>query len=328
MLKHLCIPTHQLFSTEAFINSSYNIPMRKIVALLIILIAASSLAQNYDKRFDTAWRLVNERYWDLSRLDVDWQDIRQKYEDDALSAKDDDTFYEILGKMYSEIGDNHSRFVSPAQVLEIQAKYQDLPCLGVFSQVGNTEELGNISYKMLDSKIAYLKVPDLASENVAANMRTAIKKLERQNAQSIILDLRDNPGGRLLEMMQAAGIFTNGFLWRTITNWTFPIPYPAIGKIETQLPLVILINGNVNSAAEGLSGALKQKGRATIIGETTAGNVEAVMPFCLRDGSQAWIATGVLAPIGAATWEGRGVIPDIEVESDKALEAAIEFLGQ
>jgi len=302
--------------------------MRKIVALLIILIAGLSFAQNYEKRFDTAWRLVAERYWDLDRLGVDWQEVRTKYESDALNAKDDDAFYEILGEMYAEIGDNHSRYVSPAQVLEIQQKYQDLPCLGVFAQVEGAKQLGNVSYKMLDDKIAYIKVPDLASENVAANIRNAVKKLEHQNAKSMILDLRDNPGGRLLEMMQAAGIFTSGFLWRAITNWTFPIPYPAIGKTETELPLVVLINKNVNSAAEGLSGALKQKGRATIIGETSAGNVEAVLPFCLRDGSQAWIATGVLAPIGAPTWEGRGVIPDIEVSSDDALKAAIEFLSK
>ena len=302
--------------------------MRKIVALLIILIASFSLSQDYEKRFDTAWRLVAERYWDLDRLEVDWQDVKVKYENDAINAKDDDAFYEILGKMYAEIGDNHSRYVSPAQVLEIQAKYQDLPCLGVFAQVEGSKELGNISYKMLDNKIAYIKVPDLASAFVAANIRKAVIKLEKQDAKSLILDLRDNPGGRLVEMMQAAGIFTSGFLWRALTNWTFPIPYPAIGKTETELPMVVLINNNVHSAAEGLSGALKQKGRATIIGETSAGNVEAVLPFCMRDGSQAWLATGVLAPIGAPTWEGRGVVPDIEVKSDDALAAAIEFLGK
>jgi carboxyl-terminal processing protease len=130
-----------------------------------------------------------------------------------------------------------------------------------------------------------------------------------------------------VEMMQAAGIFTSGFLWRTVTRWTLPLPYPAIGQIETNAPLAILIDGGVNSAAEGLAGALQKKGRATIIGETSAGNVEAVLPFCLRDGSQAWIATGVLAPIGGPTWEGVGVIPDVEVDANDALEKAIELLS-
>ena len=130
---------------------------------------------------------------------------------------------------------------------------------------------------------------------------------------AFIVDVRGNPGGRFVEMMQAAGVFTNGFLWRTITSWTFPTPYPAIGVAATDLPLVILTDGGVNSAAEGFAGALQASGRATVVGKTTAGNVEAVLPFCLRDGSQAWIATGVLAPLRGATWEGRGVVPDVDV---------------
>ena len=157
-------------------------------------------------------------------------------------------------------------------------------------------------------------------------MRQAVKTLTREGAQSFVLDLRGNPGGRLVEMMQTAGVFTNGFLWRTVTKWALPLPYPAIGATETELPLAVLIDKNVNSAAEGLAGALQGKGRATIVGETSAGNVEAVLPFCLRDGSQAWIAAGVLAPIGGPTWEGRGVVPDIATSSADALDAAVKFL--
>jgi len=61
--------------------------------------------------------------------------------------------------------------------------------------------------------------------------------------------------------------------------------------------------------------------------ERSAGNVEALLPFCLRDGSQAWIATGVLAPIGGPTWEGRGVEPDVAATSDAALAAALAYLA-
>jgi len=140
----------------------------------------------------------------------------------------------------------------------------------------------------------------------------------------------------LVTMMQVAGIFTSGFLWRAVMSWTLPLPYPAIGQIATELPLALLIDGDVNSAAEGLAGALQARGRATLFGSTTAGNVEAVLPFCLRDGSQAWIATGVLAPLLGATWEGRGVEPDVVVAAvatqpagtDPVLSAALADLAQ
>ena len=289
--------------------------------------AASS--QDYEQRFETAWRLVAERYWDVKQLPVDWPSVKRMYEPRALNAKTDTEFYTVLEDMYDELGDNHSVFVPPERVEEIRESYGDLPCVGVFAfnSAQRAYSAGSIDYDLLDEHIGYIRIPDLASSNVAGNTRTAVKQLTAMNADSFILDLRDNPGGRLVEMMQVAGIFTNGFLWRTITRWTFPLPYPAVGVTETELPVVILINQNVNSAAEGLAGALQQTGRATIIGETSAGNVEAVLPFCLRDGSQAWIATGVLAPIGGPTWDGQGVIPDIETSSDDALDEGIRFLN-
>jgi carboxyl-terminal processing protease len=179
---------------------------------------------------------------------------------------------------------------------------------------------------MLPDRMGYIELPDLASDGVAGAVRDAVVALQRGGAHALVLDLRGNPGGRLVTMMQVAGIFTSGFLWRTVTRWTLPLPYPAVGTVATDLPLAVLIDGEVNSAAEGLAGALQARGRATVVGERSAGNVEAVLPFCLRDGSQAWIATGVLAPISGPTWEGRGVVPDVEVAPDQALEAAVKVL--
>ena len=302
----------------------------RFLLLLSFCLSSVTFAQSYAERFDTAWRLVNERYWNLESLGVDWDAQRETYEPLALEAESDAAFYELIADMYTELGDNHSVFVPPERVLEIRNEYGDLPCLGVFGlgvfAQNDRTQLGNLSYE-LRGEVGYIELPDLASERVGANLREAVLGLESAGASSLVLDLRGNPGGRLVEMMQAAGVFTSGFLWRTVTNWTLPIPYPALGTPATELPLVVLIDAEVNSAAEGLAGALQQKERATIIGETSAGNVEAVLPFCLRDGSQAWIATGVLAPIGAATWEGRGVVPDIETPAGDALDEALSLLA-
>ena len=300
--------------------------------MLSSLLAPNALAQttqSYAKRFEAAWRLVDERYWDLAAAGVDWAAVRDKYQESAGSAADDAAFYGVLERMYDELGDNHSVFVPPQRVAEIRAQYGDLPCLGVFATA--QQRAGNVSWEVLHSggkTLGYIELPDLATGSAASNVRRAVKSLQADGASALVLDMRGNPGGRLVEMMQAAGVFTRGFLWRTLTRWTLPLPYPAIGAPETELPLVILIDGGVNSAAEGLAGALQQRGRATIIGETSAGNVEAVLPFCLRDGSQAWIATGVLAPIGGPTWEGVGVVPDVESSSEDALNAALEYLRE
>lgn len=294
-----------------------------------------------EERFDRAWRLVNERYWRLDRTGVDWQAVGAEYKPQALAATDDDAFYAVLERMYEELGDDHSVYVPPARVAEIAEAYGSLPCVALFAhalpftsilraqalpELAGGRQLANVTFGLTAEGVGYVRVPDLASDGVAAAVRSAVGELEGEGAWSFVLDLRHNPGGRLLTMMEVAGIFTSGFLWRTITSWSFPLPYPAIGFTATELPLAVLIDGQVHSAAEGLAGALQARGRAVVVGEPSAGNVEALLPFCLRDGSQAWIATGVLAPVLGRTWEGQGVLPDVETDSESAPEQAVKWL--
>lgn len=302
-------------------------------------------------RFDSAWRLVDERYWDLASLEVDWQEVGDRYRARMSEVDDEDGLYDLLEEMYDEIGDDHSVFVRPSRVDEIRRLYGDLPCLAVFdaqastggayrlSRVGLaldpddvvTDAIGVVAYGMTDAggaAVGYVRLPDLATDGVAAAVRQAVTRLQRQGAEALVLDLRGNPGGRLVTMMQVAGVFTRGFLWRAVLSWSLPVPYPAFGEPATDLPLYLLVDGGVNSAAEGLAGALQDNGRAMVVGERTAGNVEAVLPFCLRDGSQAWIATGVLAPLLGATWEGRGVEPDVVVPPAEALDTALRLVGE
>lgn len=330
-----------------------------------------------EQRFETAWSLVAQRYWDLTRLPVDWDEVGERYRARLPDVGDAAELYSLLEEMYDEIGDNHSVFVPPARVEEIKERYGNMPCVAVFGSAASylpaggsdlvaalarqalpvmsgiaagqalpssTDSIANVEFGMTASgsgsdsvPVGYIRLPDLASDGTAAAVRQAVVRLEAEGAEGLVLDLRGNPGGRLVTMMQVAGVFTRGFLWRAIMSWTLPLPYPAIGQVATELPLALLIDANVNSAAEGLAGALQANGRATLFGATTAGNVEAVLPFCLRDGSQAWIATGVLAPLQGPTWEGRGVVPDWSVEesasaanegADPVLTAALAALGR
>ena len=306
--------------------------MRPIFALFAVFasflpvqIAAAAQSPSYGERFDTAWNLVAERYWDTGYGGNDWQALKREYRPEAVAAKSDRAFYSVLERLYGELGDHHSVFVPPAKVQRVRRQYGDLPCLGVFGfvQKKSQQRLGHVSYR-LEGQVGILTLPDLATTGVAGDLREAVQRLTRGGATAFVLDLRGNPGGRLTEMMSAAGIFTRGFLWRTLTRWALPLPYPALGPVETDAPLAVLIDKNVNSAAEGLAGVLQNTGRARVFGQTSAGNVEAVLPFCLRDGSQAWIATGVLAPLRGPTWEGRGVVPD--EPSSRALQAALSYL--
>jgi carboxyl-terminal processing protease len=329
------------------------------LALVLALLAATGVATAQagggavvgdDPRFDVAWRLVAERYWDLSQVAVDWDEAGARY--GAWPRTDAGAVDRALEALYAELGDDHSRYVPADQVAAVREELGDLPCVGVFGvatggaatpiaplaafaqgsradrdgrPVDAPTDLrwsGPVGYGAYPDGIGYVRVADLVRSGTAEGLRTAVRTLDAEGARALVLDLRGNPGGRLVTMMQAAGVFTRGFLWRALTRWSFPLPYPAIGAPATDLPLAILVDGDVHSAAEGLAGALQANGRALVVGATTAGNVEAVLPFCLRDGAQAWLATGVLAPLLGPTWEGRGVEPDLPSPAGRAVDAA------
>src|SRR5690606_24130777 len=133
------------------------------------------------------------------------------------------------------------------------------------------QQRANVTFGLTAEGMGYLRGRDQARGGVGGAVRGAVDELTNARAWSFVLDLRDNPGGRLVTMRAVAGRFTGGFLWRAVTSWSFPLPYPAIGFTARELPLAVLIDGDVHSAAEGLAGALQARGRAVVVGEVSAG---------------------------------------------------------
>jgi len=305
-----------------------------VILCTILPLAAAAENSGFEKRFETVWELIDERYWNHDVLPEPWSDVHDRYAPQVAELPGDaeDRYWELMEEMYEGIADDHTVFVRPSRVAEIRELYGTMPCLALLGQADLPETLGTLSYGLQAlpgaGSAGVIRIPDFASDYVAGNLRRAVRELEAEGADGFVLDIRGNPGGRLVTMMQSAGVFTSGLLWRLVTTWSLPIPYPAIGVPETDAPLALLTDRNVHSAAEGFAGALRQSGRAVTVGEASAGNVEALLPFCLRDGSQAWVAAGVLAPLGAPTWQNTGVEPDVEIAPDSALEAALDWLKE
>jgi carboxyl-terminal processing protease len=104
------------------------------------------------------------------------------------------------------------------------------------------------------------------------------------------------------------------------------------------VPVVVLIGEDSVSYGEIFAGILQDLGRATLVGQTTLGNVEQLHRFDFTDGSRAWLATDRFDPLNSApTWEQSGVVPDKVVagawedftpEDDPIVAAALQLLGQ
>ena len=158
----------------------------------------------------------------------------------------------------------------------------------------------------------------------------------------IILDLRDNPGGVLKSAVSVASQFL-----AKDTRGEKVVVYVVDGEgkedaweveeggLATDVPLVVLVNGNSASSSEVVAGALQDYGRAEIIGTRTLGK-GAVNHFRkLSDGSAIYITSARWFTPNRHQIEGEGILPDevIEITTDDKeqgldpqLERAIEYL--
>lgn len=158
----------------------------------------------------------------------------------------------------------------------------------------------------------------------------------------IVLDLRGNSGGRLLEAQNVLSCFLPaGLDWaerasRNGREQTLTIE-PGCPPLETptNIPLAVLVDQHSRSAAELTPAALQEAGRAIVVGETTAGAVLIAGETDLPDGGRLTLSRSNFLTAGGVRLERRGVIPAIEAVTtiadrragrDPALDAAIAAL--
>lgn len=143
-----------------------------------------------------------------------------------------------------------------------------------------------VTYEMLDDNIGYIQVTDFY-DVTATQYVAAIENLEAQGMESLVVDLRDNPGGLLSAVIDMLNyMLPEGMLVYTedkdgnITN-----QFASTNKHVFELPVAVLVNGNSASASEIYAGAMQDRGAATIVGTQTYGKGIVQRLYPLDDGS-------------------------------------------
>jgi carboxyl-terminal processing protease len=175
--------------------------------------------------------------------------------------------------------------------------------------------LQNVFWQQLPgTQIAHVRIVAF-SKGVTDDLRQALGEIKQRGLAGIILDLRSNPGGLLSEAVGTASQFLTGgnvLLEKDAQGAITPVPVQE-GGLAPDLPLVVLIDPGTASAAEIVSGALQDAGRAKLVGETTFGTGTVLNQFGLSDGSALLLATEEwLTPEGQLIWH-QGIAPDIQV---------------
>ena len=187
----------------------------------------------------------------------------------------------------------------------------------------------NVDYMMLENNVGYVVLYQFATDALINDFTKAMDALEAEGAKSIILDLRDNPGGWVDDAVNVADRFLDRKLVvYTNTRYEKHVDERYTKNGADDIPLVVLVNGNSASSSEILSGALKDYGRATIVGTQTFG--KGIMQYVLGLSDN---VTGMqltyceyFTPKGNSV-HGIGITPDIIVEMPEEMTYADLELG-
>ena len=175
--------------------------------------------------------------------------------------------------------------------------------------------LQNVTWRPLPgTQIAHVRIVAF-SQGATEDLKKALGEIQHQGMTGIILDLRSNPGGLLSEAVGTASQFLEGgnvLLEQDAQGEITPVPVVERGQVPN-LPLVVLVDPGTASAAEIVSGALQDAGRAELVGETTFGTGTVLNEFSLSDGSALLLATEEwLTPEGRLIWH-QGIAPDVQL---------------
>jgi len=200
--------------------------------------------------------------------------------------------------------------------------------------------------QLLNNNIGYVKIISF-QERTDLDLKNAINKLIKEGATSLILDIRNNPGGLLDSAVAVSEEFLNkGKLIVYIEGRDPENKIEFYDKKDSDFPnlkMVLLINEGSASAAEIVAGALRDNDRALLVGQTTfgKGSVQTVIP--LEDKSAIKLTTASYYLPKGENLSAKGVSPDISVEiaekvededlqtedflKDEVLEKAIEIIS-
>ncbi|MGI6009895.1 MAG: S41 family peptidase [Ruminococcus sp.] len=208
---------------------------------------------------------------------------------------------------------------SQKQYLEVKVTKEDV-------------EIPSVSHEMKEDKTGYIAINQFTAVT-AEQFKEAYQDLQDQGMESLIVDLRDNPGGLLDGVCDTLNSFMpEGLLVYTEDKKGNREEYFSEGETPIEVPLAVLVNENSASAAEIFAGAVQDHNVGTLVGTTTYGKGIVQKTFGLSDGSVIKLTISSYYTPNGENIHGKGIEPDITVEQpedtqeDVQLQKAMEIL--
>jgi len=192
-----------------------------------------------------------------------------------------------------------------------------------FTIIRQKINIPTIEYEMLDDDIGYIQIVEFDDITISQFSR-ALRTLERKGMKSLIVDVRNNPGGLLNSVMEILDrLLPESLIVYTEDKNKQREEKHAKKPDQFNKPMVVLINGNSASASEIFAGALQDYNKATVVGTTSFGKgiVQSVIP--LSDGTAVKLTISKYFTPKGRNIHGTGIVPDVEIDLDEELKQLI-----
>ncbi|MBR6542647.1 MAG: S41 family peptidase [Anaerotignum sp.] len=258
-------------------------------------------------------------------------------EDDIIVGVDGE---DMRGKMVSDVAAKIRGKAGTEVTIEVLRKSVDKTL--EFTMERKVVEVESVKSRMMQGDIGYISISGF-KENTYDQFKTALDGLQEQGMKGLVLDIRNNPGGLVKSVYQIGEeLLPEGTMVYTLDKKEKRSDL----KCDTEyldIPLVVLVNENSASAAEILSGAVKDTERGTLVGVQTFGKGLVQRLFTLPDGSGLNVTIQKYYTPNGTSIHGVGVAPDVTVElpevyqntslgmipegQDSQLQKALEVMG-
>ncbi|MDP4238822.1 MAG: S41 family peptidase [Bacteroidota bacterium] len=289
--------------------------------------------------FQALWKIIDTRYCYLDYKHINWDSIYTVYHQQLPSVTTEVSFFDLMGKMLSELKDGHVNLYSDFDESRYWKWFQDYPSNFNSSLLDSARYLGKnyriaggLHYNKIDNgRIGYIyygSFSDAFSDVNVANIMNSFS-----SCHALIIDVRNNGGGSLNYSEQLASYF---FKEKTVTGYIrhktgnghsdFSSPVeivtPTNKNIQWQRPVAILTNRMSFSATNDFVNRMKQAPNAIIVGDRTGGGGGLPLSSELPNG---WLVRFSSSPMYDKSMENTefGINPTIQV----ALSAADQAKG-
>jgi len=184
-------------------------------------------------------------------------------------------------------------------------------------------QIKSVRWTKLQNDIGYVKLRSF-HKTTEEELEEALQDLGEQHIKTLILDLRNNPGGLLEQAIAVSNVFLEGGQLIVYTKGRLPNQnMKGFSKSEgfhVSYPMAVIINGGSASASEIVAGALQDLHRATVVGTQSfgKGSVQTIIP--LSDGSGLRLTTAKYYTPKGGEIHGKGITPDIVIERPQEAE--------